>query len=54
MQQYNEFNKVIKQSQFYIWNSKNSEISDPHRLLLNLTDKMNLKNKSYMCCFIKS
>ena len=24
-------------------NSKNSEISDPHRLLLNLTDKINLK-----------
>ena len=24
-------------------NSKNSETSDPHRLLLNLIDKMNLK-----------
>ena len=24
-------------------NSKNSEASDPHRLLLNLTDKINLK-----------
>ena len=24
-------------------NSKNSEIPDPHRLLLNLTDKINLK-----------
>ena len=24
-------------------NSKNGKISDPHRLLLNLTDKMNLK-----------
>ena len=24
-------------------NSKNSEVSDPHRLLLNLTDKINLK-----------
>ena len=24
-------------------NSKNSETSDPHRLLLNLTDKINLK-----------
>ena len=24
-------------------NSKNSEISDPHKLLLNLTDKINLK-----------
>ena len=24
-------------------NSKNSETSDPHRLLLNLTDRINLK-----------
>ena len=24
-------------------NSKNSETSDPHRLLLNLTDKINVK-----------
>ena len=24
-------------------NSKNSETSDPHRLLLNLADRMNLK-----------
>ena len=24
-------------------NSKNSKTSDPHRLLLNLTDKINLK-----------
>ena len=24
-------------------NSKNGKISDPYRLLLNLTDKMNLK-----------
>ena len=27
-------------------NSKNSETSDPHRLLLNLVDKINLK-RSY-------
>ena len=26
-------------------NSKNSKTSDPHRLLLNLTDKMNLKRR---------
>ena len=26
-------------------NSKNSETSDPHRLLLNLTDKIDLKKK---------
>ena len=30
-------------------NSKNSKISDPHRLLLNLTDKINLKrNDKYV------
>ena len=27
-------------------NTKNSETSDPHRLLLNLTDKLNLRNSS--------
>ena len=26
-------------------NSKNSKTSDPHRLLLNLTDKIDLKRK---------
>ena len=26
-------------------NSKNNKTSDPHRLLLNLTDKINLKGK---------
>ena len=33
-------------------NSENSNISDPHRLLLNLTDKIKL-NRSDECCFIK-
>ena len=27
-------------------NSKNSKTSDPHRLLLNLTDKLNLKRSN--------
>ena len=31
-------------------NSENSKISDPHRLLLNLADKIDLK----ICCPIKS
>ena len=36
-------------------NSKNSETSDPHRLLLNLTDIINLKrNDKYFVKFIKS
>ena len=26
-------------------NSENSKISDPHRLLLNLSDKINLRSK---------
>ena len=29
-------------------NSKNSRISDPHRLLLNLTNKINLKRNKYV------
>ena len=40
IQQYNELNKVMKQNGFYIENSKTH---DPHRLLLNHTDKINLK-----------
>ena len=27
-------------------NSENSQTSDPHRLLINLVDKINLKNKN--------
>ena len=34
-------------------NSKNSKKFDPHRLILNLTDKISL-NRSDKCCFIKS
>ena len=34
-------------------NSASSKVSDPHRLLLNLLDKMNLK-KTDKCCFNKS
>ena len=42
MQQYNEFNKLIKQNGYYIFmNSENIKKSDPHRLLLNLSDKIN-------------
>ena len=44
MQQYNEFKKVIKQNMdTIIINFKHSETSNPHLLLPNLTDKMNLK-----------
>ena len=34
--------KGIIQNEYYIMNSKNSKTSDPHRLLLNLTEKINL------------
>ena len=34
-------------------NSKNRETSDPHRLILNLTDKINLKMWE-ICSFFKS
>ena len=33
-------------------NSKNSKTSDPHRLLLNLTDKIDLRQKD-IYCFIR-
>ena len=32
-------------------NSRNSKISDPHKLLLNLTDKTNLKRKDKYIAF---
>ena len=34
-------------------NSENSKTSDPHRLLLNLIDKINLKRGDKLCSFIK-
>ena len=34
-------------------NSNYRKTSDPHRLLLNLADKMSLKRND-KCCFIKS
>ena len=41
--EYDEFNKVIKQNEYYIVNSKNRKTSDPHRFLVNLGGKINLK-----------
>ena len=35
-------------------NSRNSKTSDPHRLLLNLSDKIDLKRSEKIRCFIKS
>ena len=46
MQQYNEFNKVIKQKTHYIYDFNNSRTSDVHRLLLNLSDKTDLKRSN--------
>ena len=43
------YNKVMNSMKLYnkmdtiLMNSENSKISDPHRLLLNLSDKINLK-----------
>ena len=39
MKQYKEFNKAIKQNGSIFMNSENSKTSDPHRLLLNLSNK---------------
>ena len=41
-----EFNKNIQKIGSVFMNSKNSKISDSHRLLLNLLDKMNLKRSN--------
>ena len=35
-------------------NSENSKTSNPHRQLLNLLDKLNLRKKRQICGFIKS
>ena len=43
IQQYNKFNKVIKQHGSIFMNSENSKTSDPYRLLINLLGKINLK-----------
>ena len=37
-----EITTITKMDTIFM-NSENSKTSDPHRLLLNLTDKMNLK-----------
>ena len=34
-------------------NTKSSKTSDPHRILLNLTDKIDLREKKIIYCFIK-
>ena len=46
MQQYNEFNKAIKQKTHYIYDFNNSRTSDLHRLLLNLSGKADLKRSN--------
>ena len=49
MQQYNELNKDIIKIEYYIYNSEkkknNNKTSDPHRLSLNLIDKIDLRRK---------
>ena len=35
-------------------NSENSKTCFPHRLLLNLLGKINLKRSGKSCCYIKS
>ena len=44
-QQYNEFNTDAIQNAYSIYACKNSKSSDPHRLILNLADKMNLNRR---------
>ena len=56
----NVFNKIIYSIKLWnrmdiiFMNSRNSKTSDPHRLLLNLSDKIDLKRSEKIRCFIKS
>ena len=43
MQQYYEFNKGKYKTDIMFMNSENDITSDPHRLLLNLSEKTTLK-----------
>ena len=43
IEQYNEFNKVKNRMDTILINSKNSNTSDFNKLLLNLSEKINLK-----------
>ena len=36
IKKYNKFNKSIRQNEYYVLNSENSKISNPHRLFLNI------------------
>ena len=49
IQQFNEVSKGMKQNGYYFMNSDNSKTPDAHRLLLNLSDKINLsRNGNYI------
>ena len=43
IQQYNEFHNIINRINTIFINSKNSKVSDPHRLLLHSSDKIDSK-----------
>ena len=40
---YNEFNKLSNKMDTIFMNAENSKTSDPHRLLLNISDRLDLK-----------
>ena len=46
--------KLQKRMDAVFMNSKNSKTSDPHRLLLNLTDNIDLKRSDKCVAFLKS
>ena len=39
---YNEFNKLSNKMDTIFMNAENSKTSDPHRLLLNISDRLDL------------
>ena len=49
---YNEFNKIMKQNGYYIYEFwKQNTTSAPYRLLLNLSNKINLKRRDKYLAF---
>ena len=48
-----EFKKSIMQNGYYTYEFWNSETFQPHKLLINLADKINLKRSNKYVAFIK-
>ena len=52
MQQHNKINAVVKMDTIFM-NSENGKASEPHVLMLKLTDELHLRRGEKKCFFIK-